>query len=189
MSFARLAEKFERGDRGFKNPDLKAAFVRVTGFVTRLKKLTDIKTALPQAWATALTELAEDISRPDAHDTMPMLWRGDAGEKATQIISSLIAYGDSLGEMDARSFVDLFSTLMRGKVVRPRYGMDPRLKILGPIEARMIEADLIIMGGLNEGLWLKAPWARRLTMRWPRPVPIMSGPAHLITCRPIKLCL
>ena len=157
MSFARLAEKFERGDRGFKNPDLKAAFVRVTGFVTRLKKLTDIKTALPQAWATALTELAEDISRPDAHDTMPMLWRGDAGEKATQIISSLIAYGDSLGEMDARSFVDLFSTLMRGKVVRPRYGMDPRLKILGPIEARMIEADLIIMGGLNEGVWPAAP--------------------------------
>jgi len=59
--------------------------------------------------------------------------------------------------MDAQAFFDLFSGLMRGKVVRARYGTDPRLQILGPLEARMVDADLIILGGLNEGVWPAAP--------------------------------
>jgi len=43
--------------------------------------------------------------------------------------------------------------MMRGKAVRPRFGTHPRLQILGPLEARMLSADLIILGGLNEGVW------------------------------------
>ena len=42
---------------------------------------------------------------------------------------------------------------MRDQVVRPRYGTHPRLSILGPLEARLLTADRIILGGLNEGVW------------------------------------
>ena len=33
----------------------------------------------------------------------------------------------------------------------------PRLAILGTVEARMQSADLVILGGLNEGIWPPAP--------------------------------
>ena len=46
---------------------------------------------------------------------------------------------------------------MRGKVVRPPFGTHPRLSILGPLEARMLSADRIILGGLNEGIWPATP--------------------------------
>jgi len=101
-------------------------------------------------------ELAETLTGLGS-DVPTQLWRGDAGEKAAQIITSLMTYGASLGELNAQDFVDLFSSLMRGKVVRPRYGMDPRLQILGPLEARMLEADVVILGGLNESVWPASP--------------------------------
>jgi ATP-dependent helicase/nuclease subunit B len=42
---------------------------------------------------------------------------------------------------------------MKTVTVRPAYGTHPRLHILGLLEARMIDADLIIMAGLNEKSW------------------------------------
>jgi len=59
--------------------------------------------------------------------------------------------------MTLDGFAKLLATLMRGKVVRPRYGTDPRLAILGPLEARMLDYDKVILGGLNEGIWPSAP--------------------------------
>ncbi|WP_457797547.1 double-strand break repair protein AddB [Methylocystis sp. S23] len=41
-----------------------------------------------------------------------------------------------------------FETTLRG----PRRA-HPRLKILGPLEARLIEADLMLLAGLDEGVW------------------------------------
>ena len=37
--------------------------------------------------------------------------------------------------------------------MRPRFGRHPRLVIWGPLEARLQQADLLILGGLNEGTW------------------------------------
>ena len=49
--------------------------------------------------------------------------------------------------------------------MRPRYGRHPRLAIWGPLEARLQRADLLILGGLNEGTWPPAaetgPWMSR----------------------------
>jgi hypothetical protein len=46
--------------------------------------------------------------------------------------------------------------------VRPPYGGHPRLFIWGLLEARLQKADLLILGGLNEGVWPAAaapdPW-------------------------------
>jgi ATP-dependent helicase/nuclease subunit B len=41
--------------------------------------------------------------------------------------------------------------------VRPRFGAHPRLAILGLLEARLLQADLVILGGLNEGTWPPEP--------------------------------
>ena len=60
-------------------------------------------------------------------------------------------------EVDATGFLRLMRQLMTGIVVRPRGGTHPRLSILGPLEARMLDADIIILGGLNEGIWPATP--------------------------------
>ena len=108
-------------------------------------------------WAKALTEAAQTLANSDETAGAGRLWRGDAGEKAASLLEDLIAFGHELPKMDLRQFTDLLSHLMRGRVVRPRYGTHPRLQILGPLEARMLVADRIILGGLNEGVWPAAP--------------------------------
>ncbi|MEJ8570522.1 double-strand break repair protein AddB [Microbaculum marinum] len=47
----------------------------------------------------------------------------------------------------------LLRALMSGIPVRPHAPGHPRLSILGPLEARLISADLLILGGLVEGVW------------------------------------
>ncbi|MCB1474626.1 MAG: double-strand break repair protein AddB [Rhodobiaceae bacterium] len=47
----------------------------------------------------------------------------------------------------------LFDALIAGRNM-PDYGRShPRLQILGTIEARLVDTDLMILGGLNEGVW------------------------------------
>jgi len=54
-------------------------------------------------------------------------------------------------------------------VVRPAYGRHPRLAIWGLVEARLQQADLVVLGGLNEGTWpgpaAYDPWMSRQMRR------------------------
>ncbi len=47
----------------------------------------------------------------------------------------------------------LFEALTRAEPVRRSQVSHPRLQILGPLEARLLDVDLVVMGGLNEGSW------------------------------------
>ena len=113
--------------------------------------------AFAQNWTIALAHAAETLASTDKMQGAERLWVDDAGEKAASLLEGLIAYGGYLPDMSAAEFAKLLGTLMRGRVVRPRYGTHPRLSILGPLEARMLSADTIILGGLNEGIWPSAP--------------------------------
>jgi len=121
------------------------------------KNLTNFTQARAEQWALALASTAEQLATTDDNTGAARLWVEDAGEKAASLIEGLIAHGDNIPDMDAASFTKLLATLMRGKVVRARYGTDPRLAILGPLEARMLDYDKVILGGLNEGIWPSAP--------------------------------
>lgn len=113
--------------------------------------------AAAPVWASALITASEQIAiRPDHHGSH-YLWRGEAGERAAQLLEHIIVYGHNLPPVDAVGFTRLMRQLMTGIVVRPRGGTHPRLSILGPLEARMLDADIIILGGLNEGVWPATP--------------------------------
>ena len=122
-----------------------------------LKPLTDIDRASARQWAKALSETAETLAQTYEKTGAEQLWVDDAGEKAASLLEGLMTHGDYLGDMNAAEFARLLASLMRGRVVRPRYGTHPRLSILGPLEARMLNVDQIILGGLNEGIWPAAP--------------------------------
>jgi ATP-dependent helicase/nuclease subunit B len=86
------------------------------------------------------------------------LWRGQDGEAAAQLISRL---GDpdahGLPPIPVDRYPAVLGALMQGISVRPLYGAHPRLAIWGLIEARLQRADLMILGGLNEGTWPPLP--------------------------------
>lgn len=98
------------------------------------------------------TELLETLAGGAAN-----LWRGESGEKSAQLIEELLEHGDLLAPINGDTYARLLSHLMRGRVARPRFGTEDRLQILGPLEARMLEADTVILGGLNEGVWPAHP--------------------------------
>jgi ATP-dependent helicase/nuclease subunit B len=56
----------------------------------------------------------------------------------------------------ALTFADyaaLFDMLIAGAMISPAQPMQGRIKIWGLLEARLMEADRIVLGGLNEGIW------------------------------------
>ena len=123
-----------------------------------LRPLLELEgTATAPVWASALITASEQLAVRPEHHGSHYLWRGEAGERAAQLLEHIIMFGDNLPPVDASGFKRLMRHLMTGIVVRPRGGTHPRLSILGPLEARMLEADIIILGGLNEGTWPAIP--------------------------------
>jgi len=108
-------------------------------------------------WILHLITLTQFLAATPEQPGEDRLWVGDAGEKAAALLEDVMAYSDGLGDISAVEFSRFLGQLMRGTVVRPRFGTHPRISILGPLEARMLEADLIILGGLNEGIWPARP--------------------------------
>ncbi len=87
------------------------------------------------------------------------LWAGDAGEMAAAFAAEVSESAAVLDDIEPGSYPALLDALMAGRVVRPRYGLHPRLSILGPLEARLQRFDVTILGGLNEGTWPNEPGA------------------------------
>ena len=52
-----------------------------------------------------------------------------------------------------RDFVAILDGLLAERVVRRTGGGHPRVKIWGLLEARLLEADHVVLGGLNETVW------------------------------------
>lgn len=102
-----------------------------------------------RALAVAIEALAEG---PDPGDLGP-LWSGAGGEAAAGLVAALIDESEGLPEVTPTQFADLIETLLEGESVRVATGLEPRLRILGTLEARMVRADLLILAGLEEGVW------------------------------------
>ncbi|MEG3177499.1 double-strand break repair protein AddB [Sphingomonas sp. RB3P16] len=86
------------------------------------------------------------------------LWSGPAGRAAAELLREAeehAALGPPL--VDPASLAPLLKTLMDEVAVRPPQGGHPRLAIYGLIEARLQTADVMILGGLNEGTWPGVP--------------------------------
>jgi len=104
--------------------------------------------------AEAAEALAETPEEPGAL----RLWRGQDGEAAADLFARLAEPGgDGLSLLQAERYPAVLAELMAGIMIRPLYGAHPRLAIWGLIEARLQRADLMILGGLNEGSWPPLP--------------------------------
>jgi len=85
------------------------------------------------------------------------LWAHADGEAASAWVSEVLAAASSAPNIDGGHYPLVLDALMAGIVVRPAYGRHPRLHIWGTLEARLQHADVLVLGGLNEGTWPMEP--------------------------------
>ena len=116
------------------------------------------------AWIAAHMEIATALAADEA-GSADDLWRGMSGEKLSELIASLGEAHDAPGAMTLADYTRLLRTLMARQLVRSQDNLHPRLSIWGPLEARLQQADLVILGGLTEGVWPAdvsfEPWLSR----------------------------
>lgn len=118
-----------------------------------------------QDFVMAHVGAAEALAATPHDDGAARLWSGEAGDATADFIRELIESAPALGEIVPESYPHFFDELLSARVVRPHFGLHPRLFIWGPLEARLQHADRMILGGLNEGIWPAEanidPWVNR----------------------------
>ncbi len=97
--------------------------------------------------------VAEKLCATDDTAGGETLWRGDAGTALSDHLTDLIIHGEVLFVPTAESYSAFFAEMMASVTVRSNWNQHPRLAIWGPLEARLQRADLMVLGGLNEGVW------------------------------------
>jgi ATP-dependent helicase/nuclease subunit B len=86
------------------------------------------------------------------------LWAGADGHALSAFVEDLREAARAAGtHIDPRELHATLRDAMDRTAVRPPWGGHPRVAIYGLIEARMSRADLVICGGLVEGVWPAAP--------------------------------
>jgi len=136
-----------------------ASFYR-THILAPLQPLAEVM-ALP---AVSLSQLAnahgraaELLAQTDRQDqALLTLWGEPDGKSAANLLSEMALYGEDI-LLKPSEYADYFQQLAAHIPVRKKWRSHPRLAILGTVEARMQSADLVILGGLNEGMWPPAP--------------------------------
>ena len=139
-------------------------------FVARLAALSARFAGLVAQPLAALPDLLDEHVRfvealTAGADGAPRIWDGEAGEGCAVFVAELREAAADTPPVEGRAYAALFAELMRSATLRPAWGRHPRLHIWGPLEARLQHADLVVLGGLNEGSWPKEaspdPWLSR----------------------------
>ena len=85
------------------------------------------------------------------------LWQAAAGDKARAAMEDLAYEAPAGGTLSPRDYEAFVTSYLQGFEVREPVAADPHIMIWGTLEARVQGADLVILGGLNDGVWPKAP--------------------------------
>ncbi|MGC1505502.1 MAG: double-strand break repair protein AddB [Sulfitobacter sp.] len=117
---------------------------------------TDAQQPLSE-WVANHFALAETIAAGQSGDDTHELWRKKAGRKARETVDALREHAEHGGAMSASDYGDLIGALLSAEEVRDRDAPHPDVMIWGTLEARVQGANLVIMGGLNDGAWPEAP--------------------------------
>ncbi|MFP4273679.1 MAG: double-strand break repair protein AddB [Paracoccaceae bacterium] len=102
-------------------------------------------------------DLAERIAAGHAGTGSGRLWEETAGRKAFEVVEALRQEAGLGGPIDAMDYADLFAAVLSREEVRDIAPAHPLIRIWGTLEARVQGADLVILGGLNEGSWPESP--------------------------------
>ena len=121
----------------------------------------------------ALVAAAEVLAETDAAPGPARLWAHEEGEALAGVLAEAQAALAHLPDQPPAILPGLLDALLDGKMVRSRRALrgraagveHPRVYIWGLLEARLQSVDVVVLGGLAEGVWPSAtdpgPWMSR----------------------------
>jgi ATP-dependent helicase/nuclease subunit B len=107
----------------------------------------------PAAHLVAAHKALCDAFAADEASNAEALYAQPAGDALRKLFDALTDGLDLDWTVMPADYPALFTALAAGRPVRPQRPAHPRLHILGLLEARLLRFDLVILGGLNEGVW------------------------------------
>ena len=110
-------------------------------------------------WADRHIARAEALCAGSQSEDATQLWAREPGQEVRRQVDELRAEAMHGGALSARDYADMFGALLARGEVRDSETRHPHILIWGTIETRVMGADLLILGGLNEGSWPEAPAA------------------------------
>lgn len=123
---------------------------------------------IPEMLARHLHITRALVAGPEGEDDSP-LWARPAGQEARKFVTSVELNGPYGGVIGPLDYIELLTNTMSRHEVRDPSEPHPNIMIWGTLEARVQGADLVILGGLNDGIWpaqpTPDPWLSRAMRR------------------------
>ena len=138
------------------------------------------------AAAAELMTVALGQAATDDAGSPALLWQGPGGEALARFLEGLETDEEAKAlTLPCGDFPFLHAALLDDVTVQRPAGADPRVHIWGTLEARLQSVDLLVLGGLDEGVWPAAtrtdPWlsrAMRAALGLPSPERRLGLAAH-----------
>ncbi len=93
------------------------------------------------------------------------LWTGEAGTALSGLLRELLDHAAVAPPMRFTDYCIWIADALLRVPVRRRFPLHPKLSILGLLEVRLVQPEVVILGGLNEGTWPATadpgPWLSR----------------------------
>ncbi|MEO9189097.1 MAG: double-strand break repair protein AddB [Acetobacteraceae bacterium] len=140
-----------------------------------------------------LIEAAERLARTELEAGPARLWAGEEGEAVAAHLGAVLEALDLLPAQPRDTMAGLLDAVLAGapavrsrRALRGRTGAEhPRIFIWGLLEARLQTVDVLVLGGLTEGVWPPStdpgPWLSRpmrARMKLPSPEAMVGQAAH-----------
>jgi ATP-dependent helicase/nuclease subunit B len=108
-------------------------------------------------WAAAHRAALTALVRGDADDAGDWLADGRDGDALADLFDALAGAGRDSAPIARGDYPGVWRRLADQIALTPPAAAHPRLSIWGLLEARLLAADRIILGGLNENIWPPQP--------------------------------
>ena len=83
--------------------------------------------------------------------------QNEAGLAVLALLDQVVEQAEGMASLSLSDWHRLVQQWMDQMSFRPKGRVYSRLNIWGPLEARLLQTDLVILGGLNEGVWPPVP--------------------------------
>lgn len=162
MRTERFAPRARRRLSKFEWNSAEALAVRYAAALGPLEALSS-RASINVSDATRLLTAAIEAAADDGTGNGGSVWSDPAGAALAELLGSLI--DTERLSLPPREYPGFIAAAMAEIVIAPEQGVDPRIHIWGTLEARLQPVDLLILGGLDEGVWPSEartdPWLSR----------------------------
>ena len=177
------------------DPEGPALLMRLEACLEPALRMDIARPASPMQMLAALIDSAERLAATEELPGPARLWAAEEGEALATTLAAVQDALPAIGDQPHGILPGLLDAVLDGQVVRTRRALrggataeHPRVFIWGMLEARLQSVEVIVLGGLVEGVWPPlvepGPWLSRpmrQTMELPSPEEVVGQTAHDFT--------